>query len=216
MTTAVAPRDTRLFAERAEALAFFFRAAGSAPRLMALDDGAGCPLFHALAALQWTLVTELIAPTDRLHAVWFSLESAAAVIERRSEEGGVARRVYRYLGPQQETPQKTPIDGTQVVDERFIRGFEFTERWSAVAHFLVTTQGKGSLLALLAAHAPEVEAVRRWTTSLFAGPAPEGADHLHAAWFTTTGAGFLFPPAAFTDDRSRGWAYVELGEAEGP
>lgn len=208
MTGADVPRTAREFADRADALAAFLQAAGRAPRLLPVDDGDGCPLFHALSALEWTGETGLMQPGDRLHAVWFAGETAATVIER--ETGG--ERVFRYLGPRMETRQAPPVEGTTVLDELFVRGYEFAERWNALAHFFVITQGKGALVSLLAPRAPEVEHVRRWLLELFQGPLPKGADHLHAAWMSATGAGFLFPPASFADDPSgRGWTYVELG-----
>lgn len=209
MATSATPRTAQEFSDRAEALAEFIRAAGSAPRLLTLDEGAGCSLFHALAALQWTSETGLVQPADRLHAVWFAAESAATVVQR--EVDGEPR--YRYFGPRLETPQKAPVDGTRVLDGPFIRGYEFGSRWNAIAHFLVTTQARGALVAALAERAPAVEHVQRWLVELFQGPVPEGADHLHAAWFATTGAGFLFPPASFAHQKSRGWTYVELGAA---
>jgi hypothetical protein len=203
-------RSAREFEDRAEALAAFLQAAGNAPRLLPADDGAGCPLFNALAALQWTSETGLVQPGDRLHAVWFAGEAAATVIERETGKD----TVFRYLGPKMETRQPQPVDGRQVVDEPFVRGYEFDERWNAVAHFLVTTQAKEALVCLLTSRAPEMEHIRRWLLELFQGPVPEGADHLHAAWFTVAGAGFLFPPATFASDRKRGWVYVELTTQE--
>jgi hypothetical protein len=200
-------RTAEEFAERPDALAAFLRAAGSAPRLITVDDSAGCPLHHALAALQWTGETGLFQPSDRLHAAWFAAETGVAVIERVVDE----KPVYRFLGPRIEAPQKPPVDGTPVVDEAYVLGYEFTERWNAIAHFLVTTQGRGAVIALLAPRAPELDHIRRWLLQLFKGPVPEGADHLHAAWFATTSAGFLFPPTTLADRRTRGWAYVELG-----
>jgi len=202
-------RTDEEFAERADALAAFLRAAGTAPRLITVDDSAGCPLYHALAVLQWTGETGLFQPSDRLHAAWFAAETGVAVIERVVDD----KPVYRFLGPRIEAPQKTPVDGTPVVDEAYVLGYEFAERWNAIAHFLVTTQGRGAVIALFAARAPELEHVRRWLLELFKGPVPEGADHLHAAWFATTGAGFLFPPTTLGERRSRGWAYVELGSS---
>ena len=200
-------RTAEEFAERPDALAAFLRAAGSAPRLITVDDSAGCPLYHALAALQWTGETGLFQPSDRLHAAWFAAETGVAVIERVVDN----KPVYRFLGPRIEAPQKPPVEGTPVVDEAYVLGYEFTERWNAIAHFLVTTQGRGAVIALFAPRAPELDHVRRWLLQLFKGPVPEGADHLHAAWFATTSAGFLFPPTTLADRRTRGWAYVELG-----
>ncbi|HWO87565.1 MAG TPA: hypothetical protein VNL98_00285 [Gemmatimonadales bacterium] len=201
-------RTTREFADRAEALSAFVRAAGDAPRMLPVDDGAGCPLFHALAALQWTGETGLVRPDDRLLAVWFAGEAAAAVIERREDD----KEMYRFLGPSIETFQRTPPDGTRVLDEAFIRGYQFTERWSALAHFFVTTHGKGALVSLLGSSDPEVEQVRRWLLELFQGPLPAGSDHLHGVWVNSSGAGFLFPPAAFADGTRRDWVYVEIGD----
>lgn len=202
-----APRSTREYEDRAAALAGFMEAAGSAPALLPATESGGCTLFNALAALQWTGETGLVQPTDLLHAAWFSGEAAATVIERVTQDG----TVFRYFGPRMETRQRTPEDGRKVIDQLFVRGFEFTERWSALGHFLAVTQGEGALVSLMSARAPCVEHVRRWLLELFQGPLPSGADHLHAAWFTVAGAGFLFPPAASVEQR-RGYAYVEVGK----
>jgi len=204
-----AQRSTEEFGDRARALAVFLEAAGTAPRLITLDDSAGCPLHHALAALQWTGETGLFQLSDRLHAVWFAAETGVAVIERVVD----GKPAFRFLGPRIEAPQKAPVDGTPVVDEMYVLGYEFASRWNAYAHFLVTTQGRGALLALFAPRAPQLDHVRRWLLELFQGPVPDGADHLHAAWFATTGAGFLFPPTTIGAGRTRGWSYVELGGA---
>ena len=200
-------RASEEFAERSDALAAFLKAAGAAPRLITVDDSAGCPLYHALAALQWTGATGLFQPADRLHAAWFAAETGVAVIERVVDD----KPVYRFLGPRIEAPQKPPVDGSPVVDEAYVLGYEFSERWNAIAHFLVTTQGRGAILSLFAARAPELDHIRRWLLELFKGPVPEGADHLHAAWFATSSAGFLFPPTTLADRRLRGWSYLELG-----
>ncbi len=202
-----APRHNREFDDRPTALAGFLEAAGDAPRLLPADSGAGCPLFHALAALQWTAETGLLQSGDRLHAVWFGGEAAAAVVERHTTDG---RTLYRYFGPRMEARQVTPADGLTVIDEPFVKGWEFTERWSALAHFFATTQGESALATVMGSRAPEVEHVRRWLIELFTGTLPAGADHLHAAWFATTGAGFLFPPAESVEEK-RGYTYVELG-----
>ena len=207
--TSPAPRAVREYADRSEAMAEFVRAAGQAPRLLPADDGAGCPLFNALAALQWTGETGLVQPTDRLHAVWFLGETAATVIERDID----GKTTFRYLGPRVETHQHTPADGARSIDEPFIKGYDFGERWSALAHFFVTTQGKGALASILGTRGPEVDHVRRWMTELVQGPLPDGADHLHGIWASPVGAGFLFPPAVYADGRQRGWLYVELGSS---
>lgn len=204
-----APRSEQAFAERSDAMAEFLRAAGAAPRLLPAEETVGCPLFNALAALQWTHETGLLQSSDRLHAVWFQGETAATVLERVIE--GKSR--FRYLGPQMETQQRTPSDGTASLDEPFVKGFDFDERWSAIAHFLQATQGRGALLSLFSSRGPEVEHVRRWLTELFHGPLPAGTDHLQALWASALGAGFVFPPAAYADGRERGWVYLELGSA---
>ena len=204
-----AQRATEEFADRAEALAVFIGAAGPAPRLITIDDSAGCPLYHALAALQWTGETGLFQLSDRLHAVWFAAETGVAVIERVVD----GKPAFRFMGPRIEAPQRAPVDGTPVVDEMYVLGYEFESRWNALAHFLVTTQGRGALLSVFAPRAPQLDHVRRWLLELFQGPVPEGADHLHAAWFTTAGAGFLFPPTTMGAERTRGWSYVELGNS---
>ena len=169
MTAVSDGRTTQEFPDRSDALAAFLKAAGSAPRLITVDDSAGCPLFHALAALQWTGETGLFQPSDRLHAAWFAAETGVAVIERVLDD----KPVYRFLGPRIEAPQKTPIDGTPVVDEAYVLGYEFDSRWNAIAHFLVTTQGRGALMSLFAPRAPQLDHVRRWLLELFQGPVPE-------------------------------------------
>jgi hypothetical protein len=210
MTSTPAPRTVREFAERSEAMAEFVRAAGSAPRLLPAEDGAGLPLFNALAALQWTSETGLFQPGDRIHAAWFLGETAATVIEREID----GKPTFRYLGPRVETLQVSPADGARSIDEPFVKGFDFRERWSALAHFFVTTQGQGALASILSIRGVEIEHARRWLTELFQGPLPDGTDHLVGLWASTIGAGFLFPPAEFADGRRRLWTYVELGSSK--
>src|SRR5438128_1224765 len=181
-------RTMREFEERSDAMAELVRAAGSAPRLLPAEDGSGLPLFNALAALQWTSETGLFQPSDCLHAVWFLGETAATVIERVID----GKTVFRYLGPRVETLQLKPADGARSIDEPFVKGFDFNERWSALAHFFVTTQGKGALASIGGARGVEVEHARRWLTELFQGPLPDGADHIHGIWTSPVGAGFLF------------------------
>lgn len=204
-----APRTEQDFAERSDAMAEFLRGAGAAPRLLPAEEEIGLPIFNALAALQWTSETGLLQGSDRLHAVWFHGETAATVIERAID--GKPR--YRYLGPRMETHQPEPSDGTASLDEPFVKGFDFEDRWSAIAHFLQRTQGRGALVSLFSTRAPEVDHLRRWLTELFSGPLPSGADHLQALWASALGAGFVFPPAAYADGRARGWVYLELGSS---
>ena len=193
--------------DRAEALAAVMRGSGTAPLLLTPDDSQGCPLVMALPALHWTGETGLVRDDDRLHAVWFAAEAFGAVLERPDGDAPT----YRFVGPKVEFPQKVPADGVEVLDEAYLRGYEFRERWSAIAHFLAVTQGRGALVTLLSARAPEVGHIRRWLMALLEGPLPEGADVLHAAWFAVTGAGFLFPPATFASGVRRDWTYLELG-----
>ena len=82
--------------------------------------------------------------------MWFLGETAATVIEREID----GKATYRYLGPRVETQQHTPADGRGSIDEPFIRGYDFSERWSALAHFFVTTQGKGALANILGTAGP--------------------------------------------------------------
>jgi hypothetical protein len=202
------PPHIEEFADRADALAAIVRGAGTAPLLLTVDDSQGCPLVMALPALHWTGETGLVRDEDRLHGAWFAAEAFGAVLERSGDDGPA----YRSVGPKVEFPQKVPLEGVEVIDEAFLRGFEFRERWSAVAHFLAVTQGRGALLALISSRAPVVGHIRRWLLALLQTPLPEGADVLHAAWFAVTGAGFLFPPSAFASDATpRGWTYLELG-----
>ena len=205
--TPPAPRTLREYETHGEAMADFMVGAGTAPRLLPVEDGAGLPLFNALAALQWTSETGLFQPGDRLHAVWFLGETAATVIERIVDD----KTVFRYLGPRVETIQLSPAEGARSIDEPFVKGFDFRERWAALAHFFVTTQGKGALASIMSGRGLEMEHARRWLTELFQGPLPDGADHLFGMWASTLGAGFIFPPCTFADGRKRGWVYAELG-----
>jgi len=59
-------RQTRTFEDRAEALAHFFLRAGEAPRLLAYDDAAGCPLDQALGAIEWTGAVGILAQDGNL------------------------------------------------------------------------------------------------------------------------------------------------------
>lgn len=205
--TAPAPRRSQEFTERADAMSVFVKAAGTAPKLLPAEDGSGLSLFNALAALQWTSEIGLFQPTDCLHAAWFLGETAATVIEREID----GKAVFRYLGPRVETLQLQPAAGARSIDEPFVKGFDFNERWSALAHFFVTTQGKGALASIDSVKGVSVEHIRRWLTELFQGALPDGMDHLQGVWATATGAGFLFAPAEFADGRKRAWIYMELG-----
>jgi hypothetical protein len=75
----------RNFHDRAEGLAHFMLRAGAAPRFIAIDDQAGCPMDTALAALEWTRVVGILRDDDLLHAGRLTSETAAAVVERKSD-----------------------------------------------------------------------------------------------------------------------------------
>jgi hypothetical protein len=190
MTVHATSRRTRLFEDRAEALAAFFQAAGEAPRLVAFDDVAGCPLDQALAALGWTEAVGILADQDLLHAARLGPDASAAVVERKSEDG----RVYMYFGPRMAAPPADPYEGTLLYDEPGVRAYIFAHRVHAVAHFLRATQGQGAVLSLLGRRAPEVRHIHRWVEALFSEPVPPGYTQLLAGWFAAGGAGFLFLP----------------------
>src|SRR3989475_8494657 len=84
MTVPATSRQTRIFEDRAEALAHFFVRAGEAPRLLAFDDAVGCPLQQALAVVEWTAAVGILAEDDLIHAARLATDVAAAVV--RSEE----------------------------------------------------------------------------------------------------------------------------------
>jgi len=105
MTLPATSRQTRTFDDRADALAHFFLRAGEAPRLLAYEDAAGCPLDQALAALEWTAAVGILAEDDLIHAARLGADAAAAVVERRDGDqhvfilraphGRLARRPVR-------------------------------------------------------------------------------------------------------------------------
>ena len=64
MTVPATSRQTRTFEDRADALAHFFLRAGEAPRLLAYDDVAGCPLDQGLAVIEWTAAVGILAEGD--------------------------------------------------------------------------------------------------------------------------------------------------------
>lgn len=190
MDASTLTRTTRSFADRGEALAHFFCRAGEAPRLVAYDDELGCPLETALAALEWTNAVGILADTDLIHAARLGGDSAAAMVERRRD----GRRVFVYLGPRMDTPPADPYEGSLLFDEPGVRAYEFAQRAHALAHFLRVTQGVGAMLSVLSRRAPELRHARRWLRALFEQPSEERPTQLLAAWFATTGAGFVFLP----------------------
>src|SRR5262249_20194852 len=152
MTLPLISSTTQSFTDRAEALGHFFRRAGEAPRLVAVEDEMGCPLHNALAALEWTSAVGILSDGDLLHAARLGGETAAGVVERRL--GG--QRIFVYLGPRMDAPPADPYEGALLYDEPGVRAYEFPQRAHALAHFLRATQGVGAVLSLLARRAPEL------------------------------------------------------------
>lgn len=202
MTVPASSRQTQIFTDRAEALGHFFHRAGEAPRLLAFDEELGCPLAHALAALEWTVGVGVLSEDDLVHAARLGADTAAAVVERRRG----ARRMYVYLGPRMDAPPAEPHEGSLLYDEPGVRAYEFPERAHALAHFLRVTHGAGGVWSTRAKRAPELRHIKRWMAALFRAPT-QGAQQLVAGWFATGGAGFLFLPAVAGDPH----VYEEVG-----
>lgn len=192
----------RTFTDRADGLAHFMLRAGEAPRLIAFDDAMGCPMENALPALEWTGVVGILQDDDLIHAARLTTESAAAVIERRTD--GVRRFVY--MGPRLDLPLGEPVEFTVIIDEPGVRALEFTQRTHALSHFLRATAGASGLLSLLARRAPETRHLRRWLASII--HELDGSRPMVAGWFAATAAGCLF---GSVDDGEPGWRYIEVG-----
>jgi hypothetical protein len=187
----------RTFADRAEGLSHFVLRAGEAPRLLAFDDALGCPL----ETLEWTGAVGTLMDDDLLHAARLTSETAAAVIERKTQQG----RRFVYLGPRLDAPPMDVFEGAVLFDEPGVKAVEFTQRAHGLAHFLRATSGVGALVALLARRAPEVRHLRRWL-----GPVIKELDlprPLVAGWFAATAAGCLFGPV----EGEPNYRYVEAG-----
>ena len=114
----------RTFADRSEGLSHFILRAGEAPRLLAFDDALGCPLETALAALEWTGAVGIIVDDDLLHAARLTSETAAAVIERKTQNG----RRFVYLGPRLDAPPMDVFEGAVLFDEPGVKAVEFSQR----------------------------------------------------------------------------------------
>ena len=197
MAVPATSRVVRTFEDRADALSHFFQRAGEAPRLVAYDEGVGCPLDQALAALEWTGQVGIVLPDDLVHAARLGPDSAAAVVERKDGDA----RVFIYFGPRMDAPPADPYEGTLLYDEPGVRAYIFAQRVHAIAHFLRATQGMSAVLSMLSRRAPELRHIRRWTQELFAdsGATAFPSTQLLAAWWATGGAGFLFIPP-YADD----------------
>ncbi len=191
----------RTFADRAEALSHFVLRAGEAPRILAFDDAVGCPVETALAALEWTAAVGILHDDDLLHAARLTSETAAAVIERKGEQG----RQFVYLGPRLDAPPMDVFEGAVLFDEPGVKAVEFSQRAHALAHFLRATAGGGALLAMLGRRAPEIRHLRRWLGAVFQeldGPRP-----LVGGWFAASSAGCLFS----SRDAEQTYRYIEVG-----
>jgi len=191
----------RTFADRAEALSHFVLRAGEAPRLLAFDDSVGCPMDIALAALEWTKVVGILQDDDCVHAARLTSETAAAVIERKGENG----RQYVYLGPRLDAPPMDVFEGSVLFDEPGVKAVEFSQRAHALAHFLRATAGAGALLALLGRRAPEVRHLRRWLGSILGELDQPRA--LVGGWFAASAAGCLMAAS----EAEATFRYIEVG-----
>ncbi|MEP6571066.1 MAG: hypothetical protein ABJD11_00155 [Gemmatimonadota bacterium] len=191
----------RTFADRAEALSHFILRAGEAPRLIAFDDTIGCPVETALAALEWTRAVGILHDDDTLHAARLTSETAAAVIERRSDEG----RRFVYLGPRLDAPPMDVFEGAVLFDEPGVKAVEFNQRAHALAHFLRATAGAGALLALLGRRAPEMRHLCRWFPAIV--NELDQPRTLVGGWFAASSAGSLF----LSTDGEPNFRYIEVG-----
>jgi len=192
----------RTFLERAEGLAHFFLRAGEAPRLVAYDDVAGCPVETALAALEWTGAVGILPDDDQVHAARLTTDTAAAVVERKSAEG----RQFLYLGPRLDPVNMDTSEGTVLfADPVGIKAVEFQQRAHALAFFFRATSGAGCMLSLMGRRAPEIRHLRRWFGSILREL--DGSRQLLAGWFAAGAAGALFA----SGDQDPAFRYIEVG-----
>lgn len=192
----------RTFLDRAEGLAHFFLRAGEAPRLVAYDDVAGCPVETALSALEWTGAVGILPDDDQVHAARLTADTAAAVVERR--KGG--ERQFLYLGPRLDPVNLDSTEGTVLfADPVGVKAVEFRQLAHALAFFFRATSGTGSMLSLMGRRAPEIRHLRRWFAPILREL--DESRQLVAGWFAATSAGALF---AGTED-STDFRYIEVG-----
>jgi hypothetical protein len=194
--------SVRSFTDRAEALAHFILRAGEAPRFLAFDDVAGCPADTALAALEWTGVVGILLDDDLLHAARLTAETAAAMIERRTEEG----RRFVYLGPRLDVAPMDVFAGRVLFDEPGVKAIEFAERSHALAHFFRTTSGDGALVSMLGRRAPELRHIRRWFAPILRQL--EERCQLLGGWYASSAGGALFVTG---DGPEPTYRYIEVG-----
>lgn len=192
----------RTFLERADGLGHFFQRAGEAPRLLAYDDVAGCPVDTALGALEWTGAVGILPDDDQVHAARLTTDTAAAVVERRVGD----TRQYLYLGPRLDPVNMDTSEGTVLfADPVGVKAVEFQQRAHALAFFFRATGGVGCMLSLMGRRAPEIRHLRRWFGAILREL--QGPRQLVAGWFAATAAGALF--AGTEDDPS--YKYIEVG-----
>src|SRR4026209_1496543 len=115
----------RTFLDTTEGLAHLLLRADQAPRLLAFDDAAGCPVETALAALEWTAAGGLLAGDDLLHAARLPSETAAAVIERKTPDG---ERQFVYLGPRLDAPPMDGFEGRGLLGEPRVKAGARSQR----------------------------------------------------------------------------------------
>ncbi len=192
----------RTFLERADGLGHFFQRAGEAPRLLAYDDVAGCPVETALGALEWTGAVGILPDDDQVHAARLTTDTAAAVVERRVGD----TRQYLYLGPRLDPVNMDTSEGTVLfADPVGVKAVEFQQRAHALAFFFRATGGVGCMLSLMGRRAPEIRHLRRWFGAILREL--HTPRQLVAGWFAASAAGALF--AGTEEDPS--FKYIEVG-----
>jgi hypothetical protein len=192
----------RTFGDRAEALGHFLVRAGEAPRFLAFDDVAGCPVDIALSALEWTGVVGLLLDDDLLHAALLTPESASTLVERRDPNG----RRFLYIGPRLDAAPMDIFEGRVLFDEPGVKVVEFAQRGHALAHFFRATTGDGALVSMLGRRAPELRHVRRWFGPIVGEL--DGPSQLLGGWFAASAGGALFV-AGYPGEPV--YRYIEVG-----
>lgn len=191
----------RTFTDRAEGLAHFMARAGEAPRLVAWDDGVGCPMETALSALEWSAVVGILQNDDQVVAAKLSNDVSIALVERRAPAG----RQFVYFGPRLDAPPLDVVEGSVLFEEPGVRALQFSQRAHAMAHFLRATAGVGALVNLLSRRAPAVRHLRRWLPAII--HELDAPRVLVAGWFASGSAGCLFAGS----EHETTWRYIEVG-----
>lgn len=192
----------RTFSDRAEALGHFMVRSGEAPRFLAFDDVAGCPVDIALSALEWTGVVGLLLDDDLLHAAQLTTETASTLVERR-EQGG---RRFLYVGPRLDAVPMDIQEGRVLIEEPGVKVVEFAQRGHALGHFFRATTGDGALVSMLGRRAPELRHLRRWFGPIVSEL--DGPSQLLGGWFASSAGGALFVAAHAPEPVYR---YIEVG-----